>query len=506
MSLLRRLASVALGLAAILASGIAGAESTSVTFVLVNDIYLASDRMMADGGRRGGFARLAAVVKAERAKGGHVVFAHAGDTISPSLISGLDHGAHIIALSNMVPPDIFVPGNHEFDFGKATFLQRMAEARFPLYGANLRGPDGQPLANFKDRAIASFDGVRIGLTGATYDDTPRTSSPEDLKFLPTVATAKQQAEALRQEGADFVVAVVHADRKQDYELMGTRAVDLILTGHDHDLFVNFDGVTAAVESSYDAHYVTAVDVTIDVKIEDGRRMVTWWPQFRVIDTATVTPDPEVAAEVAKYEQTFAKEIDAPLATTAVALDSRNAIVRTREAAIGNLVADAMRARARADAAVMNGGGIRGGKIYPPGATLTRRDVLAELPFGNRLITIEISGADLRRAIENGLSLLPNPAGRIPQVSGLTIEADMRRPPGRRITSIKVGDAALDEAKTYRVATNDFMGRGGDGYSMFRDARHLLPDTDSPLIANEVMDYLARLGAVRTGVEGRIIVR
>ena len=506
MSLLRRLASVALGLAAILASGIAGAESTRVTFVLVNDIYLASDRMMADGGRRGGFARLAAVVKAERAKGGHVVFAHAGDTISPSLISGLDHGAHIIALSNMIPPDIFVPGNHEFDFGKATFLQRMAEARFPLYGANLRGPDGQPLANFKDRAIASFDGVRIGLTGATYDDTPRTSSPEDLKFLPTVATAKQQAEALRQEGADFVVAVVHADRKQDYELMGTRAVDLILTGHDHDLFVNFDGVTAVVESSYDAHYVTAVDVAIDVKIEDGRRMVTWWPQFRVIDTATVTPDPEVAAEVARYEQNFAKEIDAPLATTAVALDSRNAIVRTREAAIGNLVADAMRARARADAAVMNGGGIRGGKIYPPGATLTRRDVLAELPFGNRLITIEISGADLRRAIENGLSLLPNPAGRFPQVSGLTIEADVSRPPGRRITSIKVGDAALDEAKTYRVATNDFMGRGGDGYSMFRDARHLLPDTDSPLIANEVMDYLARLGTVRTGVEGRIIVR
>ncbi len=506
MSLLRRLASVALGLAAILASGIAGAESTSVTFVLVNDIYLASDQMMADGSRRGGFARLSAVVKAERAKGGHVVFAHAGDTISPSLISGLDRGAHIIALTNLIPPDIFVPGNHEFDFSKATFFQRMAEARFPLYGANLRGPDGQPLADFKDRAIVSFDGVRIGLTGATYDDTPRTSSPEDLKFLPTVATAKQQAEALRQEGADFVMAVVHADRKQDYELMGTRAIDLILTGHDHDLFVNFDGVTAVVESSYDAHYVTAVDVAIDVKVEDGRRMVTWWPQFRVIDTATVMPDPEVAAEVARYEQNFAKEIDAPLATTAVALDSRNAIVRTREAAIGNLVADAMRARARADAAVMNGGGIRGGKLYPVGSTITRRDVLTELPFGNRLITIEIGGADLRRAIENGLSLLPNPAGRFPQVSGLTIEADASRPPGSRISSIKVGDAALDEAKTYRVATNDFMGRGGDGYSMFRDAHHLLPDTDSPLIANEVMDYLARLGTVRTGVEGRIIVR
>ena len=303
-----------------------------------------------------------------------------------------------------------------------------------------------------------------------------------------------------------MVAVVHAARRQDYELMGSRAVDLVLSGHDHDLFVNFDGVSAAAESSYDAHYVTAVDVSIDVKVEDGRRMVTWWPQFRVIDTATVTPDPEVAAEVARYEQKFANEFDAPLATTAVALDSRNAVVRARETAIGNLIADAMRASTHADAAVMNGGGIRGGKVYPPGSTITRRDVLAELPFGNRLITIEISGADLRRAIENGLLLLPNPAGRFPQVSGLTVEADVGRPPGGRVTSIKVGDAALDEARTYRVATNDFMGRGGDGYTMFRDARHLLPDTDSPLIANEVMDYLAKLGTVRTGVEGRIVVR
>ncbi len=132
------------------------------------------DELMPDGKRRGGFARLAAVVKAERAKarasGGHVIFAHGGDTLSPSLMSGIDRGAHIIALTNMVPPDIFAPGNHEFDFGKAIFLQRMAEAKFPLYAANLRGPDGQPLPNFKDRAIVTVDGVRIGLTGAAYDD------------------------------------------------------------------------------------------------------------------------------------------------------------------------------------------------------------------------------------------------------------------------------------------------------------------------------------------------
>src|SRR4051812_383977 len=230
--------------------------STKVSFILVNDIYQMSAQPAADGRIRGGFARLAAVVKAERAKGGHVVFAHAGDTLSPSLMSGLDRGAHIITLTNMIPPDIFVPGNHEFDFGKAVFLQRMAEAHFPLFAANLRDANGAAPLNFKDRAIVTFDGVRVGLTGATYDDLTRTTTPEDLKVAPLVDTVRAQAEALRREGADFVTAVVHADRRQDQLLFASRAVDVILTGHDHDLFVNYDERTAIAESSYDAHYVT----------------------------------------------------------------------------------------------------------------------------------------------------------------------------------------------------------------------------------------------------------
>jgi 5'-nucleotidase / UDP-sugar diphosphatase len=484
----------------------AAAETTRVTFVLVNDIYQMSDQVTPDGRRRGGFARLAAVVKAERAKGGQVILAHGGDTLSPSLMSGIDQGAHIVALTNMVAPDIFVPGNHEFDFGKAIFLQRMAEAKFPLYAANLRGPDGAQLPSFKDRAIVTRDGVRIGLTGAAYDDSPRVSSPQDLRFAPTVATIKEQAETLRREGADFVVAVVHADRRQDYDIMATRAVDLLLSGHNHDLFIEYDGRSAVVESSYDALYVTAIDVTIDVKVADGGRVTTWWPQFRVIDTADVTPDPEVAVAVAAYEREMNLDMDVPLGRTAVALDSRTDAVRTREAAIGNIVADAMRSAAHADVAIMNGGGIRGGKLYAIGAPMTRRSVLAELPFGNRVVTLDVSGRALRAAIENGLSLLPNAAGRFPQVSGLTVEANLRRPPGSRITSIKVGDAPLVNERIYRVATNDFLARGGDGYAMFADAPHVLAEADAPPVAGEVMDYIMRAGTLRTGVEGRMVVR
>jgi 2',3'-cyclic-nucleotide 2'-phosphodiesterase (5'-nucleotidase family) len=481
-------------------------QSTRVTFLLVSDIYLMGDKAMADGQRRGGFARLATVVKAERARGGHVIFAHAGDTLSPSLMSGIDRGAHIITLTNLIPPDIFVPGNHEFDFGKDGFFKRMGEAKFPLYAANLRGPDGAPLPNFKDRSVVTFDGVRIGLTGATYDDSNRASSAGDLKFSSTLDATKTQAAALRSDGADFVVSVVHADRRQDYQIIQSGVVDLLLTGHDHDLFVNYNDKVAAVEPSYDGHYVVAVDVTINVREQGGRRTTTWWPQFRIIDTATVTPDPEVAAVVAEFEQQFSKEMDVPLGTTDVELDSRTATVRTREAAIGNLIADALRASTRADAVIINGGGIRGGKVYPPGTAITRRDVLAELPFGNHVVTVEMRGRDLRRAIENGLSQLPDPAGRFPQVSGLTIEADSKMPAGRRVKSIKVGNAALSDTKLYRVATIDFLGRGGDGYDSFRDARHLMEDDDAPLLANEVMIYIRDTGTIRTRASGRVVVK
>jgi 5'-nucleotidase/UDP-sugar diphosphatase len=518
MSVTRRLA-VLLILAALVAIGPAGAEQagppapvaqTKISFILVNDIYLMGEQTMADGQRRGGFARLAAIVKAERARakaeGGHVIFAHAGDTLSPSLMSGLDRGEHIIELTNMVTPDIFAPGNHEFDFGKETFFKRMGEAKFPLYAANLRLADGKPLPGFRDREIITLDGVRIGLTGTTFDGTPRTSTPGDLQFLPTVGTSVAQAELLRKEGADFVVVVTHAERKQDYEMFATRTVDLILTGHDHDLFINYDERNAMVESSYDAHYVTVIDVTISVREQSGRRVTTWWPRFRPIDTATVTPDPAVAAVVAKYQAEFTREMDVPLGTTAVTLDSRNATVRTQEAAIGNLVADAMRASTKADVAITNGGGIRSGQVYPPGSTITRRDVLAELPFDNRIVVLEVPGADIKAAIENGLSRLPGPAGGFPQVSGLRIVADVSRPPGSRVTSILVDGKPLDEKKIYTLATNDFMSRGGDGYIMFKNDTRLLPDPDGPLLANDVMVYIRKLGTVKTGVEGRIVLK
>jgi 2',3'-cyclic-nucleotide 2'-phosphodiesterase (5'-nucleotidase family) len=191
-----------------------------------------------------------------------------------------------------------------------------------------------------------------------------------------------------------VAIVTHASIGDDLALMNQGAVDLILTGHDHDLRMIYDGNVAMVESSSQAEFVTVLELTVDRVKKGDKEEVVWRPNFRPIDTAAVTPDPKGAELVKAYDDRLSKELDVPVGKIATGLDSRRATVRDKEAAIGNLIADATREAVGADVAITNGGGIRANKEYPAGATLTRRDILSELPFGNKTVKIEVKGADI----------------------------------------------------------------------------------------------------------------
>ena len=199
------------------------------------------------------------------------------------------------------------------------------------------------------------------------------------------------------------------------------------------------------------------------------------------------------------------ELDQPLATLAAEMDSRNVMVRGGEAAIGNLFADAVRERLAADAALLNGGGFRGKKLYQAPGTITRRDVLAELPFGNKAYLLAITGRDLKAALEQGLARAENLTGAFPQVSGMTIRADLSKPVGQRLVRLEVAGKPVEEARTYRLATNDFLARGGDGYNALKQAAILIGPTDGELIVNHVMAWLQGKGKVSPAIQGRIIV-
>jgi 2',3'-cyclic-nucleotide 2'-phosphodiesterase (5'-nucleotidase family) len=479
----------------------AAPTNTTFSLLLVNDIYKMSD----DKGR-GGFAKLAAVVKSERARNVPMLFCHAGDTFSPSLMSGFDQGAHIVELTNMIKPDVFVPGNHEFDFGKDVYFKRMGESTFPYFAANMRQVDGSPIPGMKDSAVFTLGPVKVGVLGIVLTGVPGMSQPGDLKFGPEIEALKAQAAALRQQGADLVVVVTHTDRDMDLQMARSRLADVVLTGHDHDLAISYDGKTVMVESSEEGNFVTAIDFAATVTGEGKDRKVAWAPSFRVHDSSSIDPDPEVLAVVKRNEAALSKELDVEIGTSATELDSRTATLRSQEAAIGNLVADAIRESTGGDAAITNGGGIRANKQYPAGAKLTRRDILSELPFGNSTSLVEVTGADIKTALENGVSQLEQRAGRFPQVSGLKFEVDSKAAVGSRVSNVQVNGAPLDPAKKYKVATNNFMLTGGDGYAAFTKGRVLVGQTDGKLLANEVMAYVRKKGTVDSKVEGRITVR
>ena len=476
------------------------AEEITVTFVQTNDI----DRMEAIDGR-GGFAKLAAVVNAEKAKG-PALFIHSGDTISPSLLSGLDKGVHIIDILNQMGVVMMVPGNHEFDFGPEVFRARMAEATFPILSSNMTEADGSPLANTIDTKILEIEGIKFGFYGLTTEDTVVVSSPGDIAIAPAVEVGIAKAAALREAGADIVVGVMHTPFVADIALATADAADLILTGHDEHLLAYYNGRTAMTESEAQANYVvvTELHITKEQK-DDGSIDIDWRPDFRIIDTVNVEPDPAIAAVVKTYTDQLDKELQTEIGTTATPLDSRRVVVRGGEAAIGNLIADAMREAVGAEIGLTNGGGIRADREYEAGTTLTRGDILAELPFGNKTVKLELTGADIRAALENGFSQVENGAGRFPQVSGLTVEYNPGRPAGERVTSVMVGDAPLDDARTYTLATNDYIARGGDGYTAFGNAKMLITPIDATLMASQVIDYVAAMGTVSPAVEGRIRV-
>lgn len=495
------LAFTALGALLLVSTLRAEERKVQVTFLLVCDIYDMSPNR--DG--RGGLAKVAAVFAAERTARKHVIAAHAGDAISPSVMSGLDRGAHMIDLLNGLGLDVFVPGNHEYDFGSETFIKRMQEATFPVLAANLAGADGKPIAGIAGERMFEVDGVGIGLVGLTAEDSVTRSSPGDLKFSPSLDKALENGAKLRKEGADIIVLVTHARRDLDEVLKRASGADLILSGDDHDLLLGYDGKVAFLEAMQDGYYVGAIDLEVTVEEKDGKRRVQWWPNFRVIDTATVAADPAMAARVAVYERELSKELDQPLATLETEMDSRNAAVRGGEAAIGNLFADAVREALGADAALLNGGGFRGKKLYEAGAVITRRDVLAELPFGNKTYLLEISGRTLKAALEQGLARAENLTGAFPQVSGMLIRADLSRPIGQRVMRLDVAGSPVDEAKIYRLATNDFLARGGDGYDALKAATILVGPNDGKLIANHVMAWLKAKDRAYPAIEGRIIV-
>jgi len=476
--------------------GIAAPE-VRITLLQVNDVYVMEP---VDEGRRGGLARLATLVKRIRRDNPATLMALAGDLISPSAVSTLLRGQHMIAGMNAVGLDVATFGNHEFDFGPATLIERMHESSFTWLSANvLDRRSGQPFGGARPEVTLTLAGVRIGLFGLTTPDTLRTSNVgPDVEIRDPIATARAVGGEMRKNGAHLVVAVTHQDMATDRALAGAPGmeVDVVLGGHEHEPLVSDEGRTLIVKAGSDARYLVQVDLWF---ASDGRLRERSWTFHEV--SARIPDDPAVAKVVAEYAARMGRELDTVVGRTTTPLDARRRPLRTQETNIGDFVADAMRAHLGADIALVNGGGIRSDRIVPVGP-LTRRDVVSLVPFNNAAVVLEMTGRRVREALEHGLADREREGGGFLQVSGLTLTFDPRRPAGDRVTAARVGGARLDPEARYKVAVVDFVARGGGGTTAFRDARTLLGAESGPLLSEIVLKAIGAAGTIGPQVDGR----
>ncbi len=502
MKLTKRALKMALGataLSTVLMSG-AYAQTVNITILGVGDLY----NFDAKHGR-GGVARLNAVAKAERAAHPNFIYVFDGDMLSPSILSGFDHGQNMIDLTNQVPFDIAVPGNHEFDFGVNNFIEKSAVSAYPWAAVNMTNADGSAVVGVGGTMMKEIEGIKVALVPVAQDTTPEVTSSGDLVFGPTVESGVAAARAAREDGADIVIGVVQTDRSNDRRLIRSNAFDVIISGDDHVYGTFYDGRTAYVETGIDGRVLAPLDLAVTIGEKHGKRHISWTPNFRFIDTANVEPDPDTQAMVDSFKTRLDESLNVEIGATDGPLDSRRNSVRGQETAIGNLVADAMRWATGADVAMANGGGIRGDREYDAGTVLTRRDILTELPFGNVTVMTEITGQQILDAMENGVSRVEDGSGRFPQISGMSIVYDPTAPAGSRIVKLMIGDSEVDVNATYTFATNNYAMGGGDGYGMLGGGRMLIDTGNGNLMANDVINYIIDQGGVHETVEGRIKV-
>jgi 5'-nucleotidase len=462
----------------------------------VSDVYTLEP---VDRGRRGGLARLATLVRQVRAENPNTLFVFGGDTLSPSILSSVLQGRHMIAAFNALGLDLATFGNHEFDFGPAVLVERMRESRFVWLSANVRDrASGRPFGGAERTRLVTLGGIGVGLFGLTMAGTAQTSSPgPDVVFDEPLPAARAVADDLRHRGAQVVVAVTHQPMTDDRALAAGADVDLVVGGHEHEPLVAEERRAIVVKPGSDARYLVRIDLWLT---REGRLVERTWTFQEV--SARVPPDPAMAALVDGYARETRQVLGAVVGRSTVPLEARASRLRTSETNLGNLVSDVIRERMGAEVGLTNGGGIRSEQEFPPGP-ITRGDVLGFLPFSNVAVKLAMRGADLRLALEQGLSGLEREAGAFLQVSGLALTYDPRRDPGRRVLTVSVNGVALDDARTYVVATNDYLLRGGDGFTAFARGRILVGPESGPDLAAVLLEAVTARGTLAPSVEGRI---
>jgi 2',3'-cyclic-nucleotide 2'-phosphodiesterase (5'-nucleotidase family)/predicted AlkP superfamily phosphohydrolase/phosphomutase len=473
------------------------------------------------------------------APGGSITVA-AGDSIgaTPPISSFFDDKP-TIELMNLMGFSADGLGNHNFDKSATFFRTEIVPlANFPYLSSNIVDAAGRTPPEWKPSQVFDvFDGAKLGVVGFSNEDIPELTRPgalDPFHVEPRIPRVQAEVNRLSAQGIGPIVVMGH-----DGATAGTLTNP---TGPIVDLADGLTGVDAVIGDHTNFQVVSTRPNGVLV-VENLSKGVRFTRVRLLVDTTTkevvyktadfhkpwnigVTPDPAIQARINALTEELKPILGTVIGASTVEVLRSDACGRVDgrlcESKVGDVVTDGMRTTYGTDFAITNSGGLRaqltcppagGGdglcpSFTPPPWLITRGQVLAVLPFGNTVVTLDVNGAELKTMLENGVSRMPAADGRFPQVSGLCFTYDISAPAGSRVTGAvrQAADGSctgppvdLTAASTYHIAENDFMVAGGDGYPNFASRAHTREIMDEA-----TADYIAANSPISPAIQGRIV--
>lgn len=503
-------------------------NKSDIVILYDNDVHCAVDK----------YESMAALKKEMKSQTKNVSVVSCGDFVQGGVIGSISKGNAIIRIMNRVGYDVVTLGNHEFDYAIPQLQNLMDHLDSEVVSCNFtKTSDNKPL--FKSYTVKKYGKTKVAFVGITTPESFTKSTPvyfqdENGKFIYSFAgdangkalykRVQKVVNAARKNGADYVVALAHLGTESVTEqwsaqsvVKNTYGIDVVLDGHSHSTVAsmkvkNSKGKNVTI-SSTGTKFANIGQLVITKKGKITTKLIP-------IEEETTLKDETLANYVSQMEEEYGKRLKEVIGKTDVDLTTLDAngerAVRNAETNLGDFCADAFRYALDADVAIMNGGGIR---ASVKAGDLTYNDMISVFPFGNYGCVIEVTGQQIKDALELGAKNYPEESGGFLQVSGMKYTIDASKPSAvvtnadtgmfekvdgdYRVTDIQIWNAdksayePIDLTKTYTMAgTNYTLRLQGDGYTMFDGSTVV---KDNTMVDNEVMSVY--LKDVLKGVVG-----
>ncbi len=488
----------ALSTAASLVPGAAGAGLASIRILFTNDIHgqvLPAEDKKDPELMKGGLSNLASVIKEKKTEAPSLLL-DGGDWAQGTYIGGMDKGQTVMKVLNELGYDAAVVGNHDFDWGLKALDKMIQTADFPILGANIVDKKGDILPGTKPYIMKEINGVKTGIIGIGSEKTANDTAAENtvgINFEDAAKTVKKYKSELEKQGADMIIVLSHNGPEADAAMASeVKGIDVIVSAHSHAVInpPKKVGDTLIVQAGSKGFNLGQLDLQYDPKTD---KVVSYESKMNPINSNTSSPDPQVEKVLAPIIEDVNKVMGEVVGSTSVFLARRG---KFPETIMGNIITDSMRAATGAEVAFTNSGGIRADIKE---GEITYGDVYNVLPFDNGLVTMELTGRQLKGVMEESAG---RKRGTI-EVSGMKMDIDPRRGDGQRCYNITVNGEPLDLNRVYKVATADFLAGGSNGYTDLTQGKNV--KDENMLMRDALNNYIKAHGPFdesNARIEGR----